>query len=63
MELKDRLQAAIRTRGTLSAIARHSGLDRITIQKIATGKTANPGIRTVQRIEAALAGLTVEAGQ
>lgn len=54
MEMQMKLQRALATRGALAALARESGLSHTALQKLASGKTQNPGIKTVERIEAAL---------
>jgi len=55
MKINERLKLAIEAkRGNLARIAKNTGLSLEGVRKIADGRTANPGIYTVQRIEAAL---------
>lgn len=46
-----------RERGNLARLAAETGLSHTALWKIASGRTPNPGILTVQRIQAALARL------
>jgi DNA-binding phage protein len=48
------LRRALETRGNLARLARLSELSGEALRKIADGRTANPGIRTVERIQKAL---------
>lgn len=54
MMFLDRLNKALKKRGTLIRIAEISGLSEDGVRKIAYGRTPNPGILTVQAIERAL---------
>jgi DNA-binding phage protein len=54
MELMERLQKAIETRGILAKLARSTGLSHVGIRKIALGQTSRPAHETVVRIQAAL---------
>lgn len=55
-----RLQIAAERRGAVSQIARLAGLHHVTVLKIVSGKTTNPGIHTVAAIERALDKLEAE---
>ena len=61
MELADELKQVLETRGACSELARITKLDRITILKIATGKTQNPGIKTVAVIKRGLETMKADA--
>ena len=47
-------------RGYITALSRLSGVPRQTVSDVIKGRTANPGIHTVRRIEAAIAQLEAE---
>lgn len=57
MDIAERLKGALESRGNLSAIAREASVGHSVVLKIASGKTKNPGIRTVEKIEAAMKSL------
>lgn len=57
MDIADRLRDALETRGNLSAIAKEAAVGHSVILKIASGKTKNPGIQTVAKIERAMESL------
>jgi transcriptional regulator with XRE-family HTH domain len=54
MKAIERLKEAAKKRGTILAVARRAGLNHVTVGKIVTGKTRNPGVHTVAAIERAL---------
>jgi transcriptional regulator with XRE-family HTH domain len=55
MDTKSKLLAAIRNRrGNLSKLAKASGLTVEGLRKIADGRTLNPGVETLKRLEKAL---------
>lgn len=53
-ELLGRIRTFTATRGNLSELARRAGVNHVTILKIVHGTTKNPGVLTLQKIEAAL---------
>jgi transcriptional regulator with XRE-family HTH domain len=62
MKINERLKQAIEAkRGNLARISKLTGLSLEGVRKIADGRTANPGIYTVQNIEAALDKIEAEA--
>lgn len=46
--------ALLERRGQWSAIAKRAGVNFYTVQRIAKGKTTNPGIETLRKIADAL---------
>lgn len=46
--------ALMQRRGQWTAIAERAGVNFYTVQRIARGKTRNPGIETLRKIAAAL---------
>lgn len=61
MTLSDRLQALLRRNGfNANSAAEAAGMERQQVWRIVTGKTVNPGIRTVERIVEAIGGTMAE---
>jgi transcriptional regulator with XRE-family HTH domain len=61
MTLADRLQTLLKKKGfSINAAAELAGMERMHVWRIVTGKTANPGILTVERIVEAVGGTMAE---
>jgi transcriptional regulator with XRE-family HTH domain len=60
MKAIERLKAAATRRGVMFQVSRLAGLNHVTIAKIVTGKTQNPGVHTMAAIERALDALESE---
>lgn len=59
MTISDRLQRLLVVKGfSISGVAETAGMERQQVHRIVTGKVANPGVLTVQRIVEA-AGATM----
>lgn len=61
MTLAERLQRLLAAKGlSISGVAETAGMERQQVHRIVTGKVANPGVLTVQRIVEAAGGTMAE---